>query len=184
MTSRLSNIWPLAAALFLGISGCEGLKLDTPDTRTEDAQALDVAADVPSSTDVPTEATDSLGTCTSDDDGSPCEFLDGEVVLKLTAGALGGRMTLTLEKQAIRIDGQDYVGYVWGPHGHPIDPAAEVIVTTDQRAPAGAKLTLGNWNGTDSIVELAELSLADGPDGTTILSGRLDILQTLVIFTQ
>ncbi len=118
--------------------------------------------------------------CTYDDQGGTCSWFGGELVLSFVAGALGGPQTITVTREVVRIGGTDLIGYVWGPHGHPIDPAAEVTVTVPFDYLPGAPSALATWDESNPPAELSGGSVGASME-RYVLTGDLRVLNTLVI---
>lgn len=56
-------------------------------------------------------------------------FLKGEVILTVIDGALSGERLELRKVITTTEDEQSVIGYIWGPHGIPIDPPAALKVT-------------------------------------------------------
>jgi hypothetical protein len=120
--------------------------------------------------------------CVLDDLGGTCTLLGGEVVLVVPAGALAERTTLDVTRQIVRAQGQDLVGYVWGPHGMPIDPVATVTVTVPEELlpspPESAELVAFD---DPAVVPLSNQTLQRVATRTWELTGEVKaLLPTLI----
>ena len=67
-------------------------------------------------------------------DGGAFQLLGGEVALNVPKGTLKEVVTVTLERAPVQVRGVELVGYIWGPHGMPIDPAARIDVRMSRQA--------------------------------------------------
>jgi len=187
MSTRISNIILCAViAVTLGL-GC--VPIDTGDagdsssfddvpngseTTAGDSGAADAGPDVP----VSLRAEDQ---CDYDDKSGSCSFFDGELVLNFAPDALGGPLVITVTRDTLRVGGVSLVGYVWGPHGQPIDPAAEVVVTIPRDYVESDQISLSSWNDPDEPKPLANQTLQNPGDGTFILKGEMAVFETILI---
>ena len=61
-------------------------------------------------------------------DAGSYSLLDGEVILEFSDDSLRDQR-ITIERALVDFQGQAVIGYIWGPHGLPIDPPANLTVT-------------------------------------------------------
>ncbi|MEC8024234.1 MAG: hypothetical protein VX223_09895 [Myxococcota bacterium] len=61
-------------------------------------------------------------------DAGSYSLLDGEIILEFTDDTLRDQR-ITVERSLVDFRGQVVIGYIWGPHGLPIDPPANLTVT-------------------------------------------------------
>ena len=87
-----------------------------------------------------------------ENDDTSVNLLGGEAVLDFSGTDLSGT-TITIARRLVDMgDGVELVGYIWGPHGVPIDPSARVSFILKR-----------SWLPPGATPETAELLLV--PDG-------------------
>ena len=118
-------------------------------------------------------------------DGERLELLDGEVTLDIPAGALEIGTLIEITKSVVDVNGVDLVGYIWGPHGMPIDPVARITIKapTDEippwiTNPRQARLFVERDGG---LTQLPNQDDAKPGDFTVDFSADLSVLGTVVI---
>lgn len=165
----------------LVVGGCDGLNFGVDAGDVADSGTTDEGRDGRRDTtlNLPGPGSDS---CEADDKGGTCTFFGGEVVLELVAGALDGPQTISIRRAIVSLNDGDWIGYVWGPHGLPIDPPANVTVTVASDAVPSNKIILANLETAGATpTPLPSPALVDKGDGRYVLSGELSVFNTMLI---
>lgn len=133
--------------------------------------------------DWPPEIESTTETGTFSGESSELTFFDGNVVLKLDAGALPADFDIEVTQRLVTVGDLELVGYVWGPHGKPIDPAAQlsISVPVDHIAPGVALTTAKLVTENDGALVALDGASAKIEGGRLLLSGELGALETVLI---
>ena len=153
-------------------TGVTPIDEDIRDGRSEfDASGrnqTDAATTDTSSVDWPPAVSPTTGAATFDEAGATEALLGAEATLTIPAGALTEETVVDVTRALVDVQGVELVGYIWGPHGMPIDPPATLTVEVDTSwippgiAPIDARLLF--WDKDKQ--EATEL-----PDGKAIVNG-------------
>lgn len=116
--------------------------------------------------------------------GGTLTWFGGVVRLVVPPGAVPAETEIDCSFEVVMVGDVPLVGYVWGPHGMPLDPPAELVIEVpadfapphlDDARDAGLYLVTGELL---TPVQGLETTL-DG--GNLVLRGKLDSLGTLAI---
>lgn len=144
----------------------------------------------------PPELEEETDTFTVGPEGGSFDLLGGEVLLDVPPGSFPQTTDVQVGRKLVDLHGETVVGYIWGPHGTPVDPPANLTVRAPvEYVPAGAEhegslglflvLDPGTGRGRDPDGDgLAPLGhgSASLEGATVVLEGEMDSLGTIVIF--
>jgi hypothetical protein len=120
-----------------------------------------------------------------DSSGGTLTLLGGEVSLTFPDGAIADPTTITVDRKLVSASSVELVGYIWGPHGRPIEPSATLSITVDTRwiPPTATDDTVGLLlidGETVTALESQTVTFLDGGTRVT-LTAQLDTLATIAI---
>lgn len=119
-----------------------------------------------------------------DEGGRELSFFNGLVTLDVPAGTVSEPTQITLRREIFEVDGVDLVGYIWGPHGIPINPAARLTIAalTDYVPPGVDPRNAQLFVVRDGKLEaLGSPTAAEVAEPLLQLSGDLNMLLPVVI---
>lgn len=120
-----------------------------------------------------------------DTSGGTIQLLQGDVTLEIPNGALVDKVKITVTRQAMSVRGVEVIGYIWGPHGIPIDPVARVTIRVARTDippwivdPEEARLYVVR---ADDSVEVLGGATAVSSGPSVVLEADMGALETLFI---
>jgi len=116
--------------------------------------------------------------------GGEVDFFSGQLTLDVPADALKENTSITVERRLIESGGVELVGYIWGPHGKPIDPPADLTVLVDAAwIPPNTSLSRTGLLLVDGekVTALQGTQAVQQDGGRVLITGKLDTLGTIAI---
>ena len=113
-------------------------------------------------------------------------LFDGEVVLTFSLSTFEDPVILEVTRNLVDVRGVNLVGYIWGPHGLPIEPAATVSIRQAKEdlppwLTSAQEARLFSFDAdTAQLTPLAKQKVED--DGVTVtITAELSELSTIVV---
>ena len=113
-------------------------------------------------------------------------LFDGELVLTFSPGTFEDPVILEVTRNLVDVRGVNLIGYIWGPHGLPIEPAATISIRHNKDAlppwlasPQHARL----FSYDAETAQLAALTkqTVEADEVTVTISAELSELSTIVV---
>ncbi len=185
LAASTARVGALVGALAFGAGGLGAcVEIENPEDPGDAGDASgagdSAGSDAPASPDV--RAADEA---TAGPEGADLTLLGGEVRLTIPAGAFDQTVDLQVTRDLVTVgDRTELLGYIWGPHGLPIEPPARLTVTlalerwpSDAGDPSSARL----YRERDGQLEPLTGAAVTVDAVRVVVSGDLPVLGTVVV---